>query len=181
MPTLLGAHHTPIAKQRHWHRGWRVEEELDITIEGALILFDHQQILPTRRLYLLTQHSLTEQRIPGQHPPRPGDAGQQRRGHRQLRLRFVRAGLNWLMSQDDARVVAEGAQGVDRTASSTEAQPPPLRFAIDGDAPRCGGGRLAGSAWAEAGGERGRQRVAIELAKETLQGRLAGRVPGRKA
>ena len=85
------------------------------------------------------------------------------------------------MGEDDAVLVAEGTQRVDRTPQTRKAQPAALRFTIDGHA-LCGrvGGGWHG-AGTEAGRQRGRHGMAIELAKEALQRRLAGGAGGGKA
>jgi len=162
-------------------RGGRIKEELKIAIQRFLGLLDQEEIVSPRLLHLPTQRPLAKEGIAGQHSPRPINARQQRRGHGQFGLGFVVPGRNWLMGQDDAAVVTEGPQRVDRTASVGKPESPSLRFAIDGHALRGGIGRRRHGTGTEGGGQGGRQGVPIEPAKQTLQRRLAGGARGGKA
>jgi hypothetical protein len=137
--------------------------------------------LAAGRQHLLTQGGLAEQGVAGQDAARPSDATQQDGRDRQLRFRLVGRGCDRLVGEDDAVVMTERAEGVDRATVLGEAKPAPLRFAVDRHALGGGLGRRRRRVRAEATGQRGRQGIAIEAAKQALQRRLARRAPVRKA
>lgn len=166
---LQGARLAAVAERGGGHGRRRVEQQREVGKQGRLVVPHDQQVVAPRVEHLTAQRALAEERVPGQHPPTPVEASEQGRGDRAFRLGLVGGAVDRLLGQDDALLVAEGGEGVDRAAASLEAQPPALRLAVAGDplaAPRLGIGRGTGLEVAAQGDD---QPVGVQPREQPLE------------
>lgn len=168
MPFIDGA---VLLAMKHGAR-FRIEDLDEGTMEGELIAFDREEVVPTGCQDLGTEGALTEECVAGKDPSLPVQLTDDRGSDRQLRLRLVLPMTNGLGGQDHTRFLTEGREHMHGAAVSFLLQPSSLGLAIDRDAL---GPTLSWGGTRKGGAQRGCQGMAIKLAQEPMQGRLSRR------
>lgn len=169
VPGVDGARDAQVIQRPPGQHRRRIKQERNGLMQSRLVLLDEQQIVAPGRPDLGTEGVLAKQGVAREHPSVPVQTIEQRGGDGQLGLGLVGAHRDRFVRQHDSLLMAEGAQGVHRTALSGKPQPAPLRLAVNGDALRS---RLSGrrhGAGREAAGQSLRQGLAIQLAEQALE------------
>ncbi len=158
-----------LASIEQWQR--RIEQPVEVAFQQRLVALGQQQIVSARVQYLARQVSLTEERIPRQHPPGPVELREEGRGNREFGLGFRhRVSSNGFMGQRHPGRVTDRRHHIDRRPGLAVLELASERLAVQAGA----GWDRAGPRWRrEMGRQCASQRIDVQADEQPLQGGLA--------
>ncbi len=148
-----------------------LEEQLDVGEEGALVLFDQDQVVPAPLQHLLADRALAIPGIAGENPPALVEGSDDLGDHGELCLRFGGRGRDRHLAQHNVLLVAEGGERVNHPGRRVGGEPSALSFAIDGHA-LAAAPRWRGNAKRTRLAQHAPEPIRVEFGEEALEGRL---------